>query len=83
MQLLTKIVSLHLILIKQPCLFSTESTFNRLYEIDKTVNSTVGFVPTMGALHQGHLALMQQSLLANENTVVNILLTTQFNNPRT
>jgi pantothenate synthetase len=51
MQLLTKIVSLHLILIKQPCLFSTESTFDRLYEIDKT-NSTVGFVPTMGALHQ-------------------------------
>jgi pantoate--beta-alanine ligase len=49
----------------------------------KTVNSTVGFVPTMGALHQGHLALMQQSLLANENTVVSILLTTQFNNPKT
>jgi pantoate--beta-alanine ligase len=58
-----------------------KSTFDRLYEIDKTVNSTVGFVPTMGALHQGHLALMQQSLLANENTVVSILLTTQFNNP--
>jgi pantoate--beta-alanine ligase len=44
----------------------------------KTVNSTVGFVPTMGALHQGHLALMQQSLLANENTVVSILLTTNL-----
>ena len=48
----------------------------------KNLSGTVGFVPTMGALHEGHATLMRRCASENENSILSIYVNpTQFNNP--
>ena len=53
------------------------TTINEMQSLVKQhqrVGKTIGFVPTMGALHDGHLTMMKQSVSENDLTVISIFV---------
>ena len=60
--------------------FVKNEALNRRVQYLKKNNQIIGFCPTMGALHSGHLSLVEHSMMHCDATIVSIFVNpTQFN----
>ena len=64
-------------------IFTTKHSLQQFLQKIRDTNKTFGFVPTMGALHAGHLSLIEQARQNNDEVVCSIFVNPrQFNDPK-
>lgn len=62
--------------------FTDAKIFRDFIERQKEMGKKIGFAPTMGALHRGHLSLYEMAHAENDLVIASIFVNpTQFNNP--
>ncbi|MCF0058358.1 pantoate--beta-alanine ligase [Dyadobacter sp. CY356] len=62
--------------------FTSIHSLKNFLSVQRLQNKSIGLIPTMGALHEGHISLIETASTENDITVCTIFVNpTQFNNP--